>query len=204
MQYLIGKEDNANNNRYIPLTIKKGDDKMSGKRTNKDNLNETLTRVAYILNKEGINDWFLFYGTLLGIIRDGSCIEGDDDIDIMINNDFLTLRKKLQDYEFSFHKESHLGTTTDIIKTKVEGHKKHFASCDFYICSKENDTYFNAWQNVEVKNVELEKISWNGVVLNVPKNSEKLLEKLYSNWKVPSSKDKTVYEVLRGGIFASL
>ena len=125
---------------------------------------------------------FFFYGTLLGIIRDGSCIEGDDDIDIMINNDFLTLRKKLH-YEFSFHKESHLGTTTDIIKTKVEGHKKHFASCDFYICSKENDTYFNAWQNVEVKNVELEKISWNGVVLNVPKNSEKLLEKLYSNWK---------------------
>ena len=33
---------------------------MGGRRTNKDNLNETLTRVAYILNKEGINDWFLF------------------------------------------------------------------------------------------------------------------------------------------------
>jgi len=29
-------------------------------------------------------------------------------------------------------------------------------------------------------------------------------EKVYSNWKVPSSKDKTVYEVARTGIFASL
>ena len=58
---------------------------MVGEKTDKEKLNNTLEVVVNILHEEDINDWFIFFGTLLGIIREDSCIQGDDDFDIMIN-----------------------------------------------------------------------------------------------------------------------
>jgi len=49
-------------------------------------------------------EWFVFYGTLLGIEREGNLIEGDDDIDIFINikhRDELLRRLKGCSLEFS-------------------------------------------------------------------------------------------------------
>ena len=42
---------------------------------------ENLLFVAELLNRSGIN-WCVFFGTLLGLVRDGDVIKGDDDIDI--------------------------------------------------------------------------------------------------------------------------
>jgi len=44
---------------------------------------ENLLFVAELLNRSGIN-WCVFFGTLLGLVRDGDVIKGDDDIDIYV------------------------------------------------------------------------------------------------------------------------
>jgi phosphorylcholine metabolism protein LicD len=41
--------------------------------------------IVNLLISMKIENWFIGYGTLLGIIRDESCIEGDDDIDIIVD-----------------------------------------------------------------------------------------------------------------------
>ena len=66
---------------------------MAGKKNNKTILNNTLKFIIKLLNDNNINNWFIGYGTLLGIIRENSCIDGDDDIDIIIdksNYDIIT------------------------------------------------------------------------------------------------------------------
>lgn len=49
--------------------------------TNRANLRYT----ANLLNSAGI-EWFIFFGTLLGLTRDNDVIRGDDDIDIYIDS----------------------------------------------------------------------------------------------------------------------
>jgi len=63
-----------------------------------------------------------------------------------------------------------------------------FVSFDFYMCEIDDKNYFTPWQNVEVQNVEIEKMNWNETILNLPKNSVSILEKMYGeNWKTPIS-----------------
>ena len=63
-------------------------EKFNKPQVSKDNLNLTLNKVADILNKNNIKDWFIGYGTLLGITRNNSCIDNDDDVDIVINRKY--------------------------------------------------------------------------------------------------------------------
>jgi hypothetical protein len=48
---------------------------MSGRPIDQEKLNNTLEKVCEILNKHNIHDWFISFGTLLGIIRENSRIE---------------------------------------------------------------------------------------------------------------------------------
>lgn len=48
-------------------------------------LNDALFKMVRLLDENGITNWFIAYGTLLGIVRDGSCIDGDDDVDILVD-----------------------------------------------------------------------------------------------------------------------
>lgn len=48
---------------------------MAGIYTDKEKLNRTLEKVCSILNENNINDWFIFFGTLLGIVREDRCCE---------------------------------------------------------------------------------------------------------------------------------
>ena len=59
---------------------------MAGISESKDKLNSSLIKISKILNKNKFDQWFIAYGTLLGIVRNNSCIDGDDDIDIMESN----------------------------------------------------------------------------------------------------------------------
>ena len=74
----------------------------SSEHTSKE-LNDTLMFVVNLLNENNIQNWFISYGTLLGIIRNNSCIDRDDDIDIIIdknlnkvdnNEDLFKIREK--------------------------------------------------------------------------------------------------------------
>jgi phosphorylcholine metabolism protein LicD len=54
---------------------------MVGIENSKEILNKTLLFYAELFKEHNITDWFIGYGTLLGIIRGNSCIEGDDDVE---------------------------------------------------------------------------------------------------------------------------
>ena len=61
---------------------------MGGNNATKEILNRTLIFFANLLHEQKIDDWFIAYGTLLGIIRENECIAGDDDVDIIINKKY--------------------------------------------------------------------------------------------------------------------
>jgi len=68
---------------------------MGGTKQTRECLNHTLLYVTTLLNNNNITNWFIGYGTLLGIIRENSCIHGDDDVDIIIDKKSYELLKNL-------------------------------------------------------------------------------------------------------------
>ena len=156
---------------------------MSGINTDKEKLNLTLEKVCSILHKNDINDWFIVFGTLLGIVRENSCIEGDDDLDIMINCDYQTLRSTFEREGFIFTSKYGIKNPDTILKTEP---CDKYASFDFYMSSVEGKNYFSQWQNIEFQNIEVETKVWRSTHINLPQDAEIILEKLYgATWRTP-------------------
>lgn len=157
---------------------------MAGKNTGKEKLNRTLEFVANVLNEENINDWFIFFGTLLGIVRENSCIQGDDDLDIMIHCDYQHLRNAFEKRGLIFMQGKHgIKNPDTILKSEPT---QEFCSFDFYMCENNMGDYLSGWQNVIVKDVQIEKKEWNSVLLNLPNDPIPKLEKMYGgNWRTP-------------------
>ncbi len=78
--------------------------------TNRANLRYT----ANLLNSAGI-EWFIFFGTLLGLTRDNDVIKGDDDIDIYVDSRYRTRLIELLDQQ---------GLVMDL--TSKPNHTQHF------------------------------------------------------------------------------
>ena len=57
---------------------------MAGTKQTSEKLNKTLLFLITLLNDNNIKNWFVCYGTLLGLVRENSCIDNDDDIDVII------------------------------------------------------------------------------------------------------------------------
>ena len=76
---------------------------MAGPKNNQISLNKTLMFIIKLLNDNNIKNWFIGYGTLLGIIRENSCIDGDDDIDIIIDiSNYDVVKQLLIENDFIF------------------------------------------------------------------------------------------------------
>lgn len=163
---------------------------MAGKRETQEKTNHTLVTIANILNEEKINDWFIFYGTLLGIIRENNCIEDDDDIDIIINYDYDELRKIFKKHGFKFTTKFGIGKSKKILKTVSTD---EFASFDFYICDVDETGLFNvSWCKNKISNcyVDLNKKTfiekkWKSTILHLPNDYENKLVSMYGDWKTP-------------------
>lgn len=163
---------------------------MVGEPTDQQKLNHTLEKVCDILNKHNINDWFIAFGTLLGIARDNNCIQGDDDLDIMINYDYQHLKSLFKKEGFDFMEETFNLKNTDKMLKSFD--TEEFTSIDFYMADVEGKNYFTAWQNVEFQNVEIETKAWKSTHINLPKNADMMLEKLYGEtWRTPIKTCKT-------------
>ena len=169
---------------------------MAGTRTDQKKLNHTLEVVANILHEENINDWFIFYGTLLGIVRENSCIQGDDDLDIMINCDYQQLRSAFEKKGFTFMEGKYgIKNPDTILKSKPT---QEFGSFDFYMCNvnESGDFYTpweqtwlrNAYEDKKVKSFEVKK--WRSTFLQLPHNPEDRLSLMYGDWQVPRSRVK--------------
>lgn len=175
---------------------------MGGRRTTRGKLNRTLEKVCDILNKNNVHDWFIFFGTLLGIVRNNSCINGDDDLDIMINHDYQELRSIFEKEGFEFQTKYQerekvwIEFPDTMLKTKPNN---MYASVDFYMCDVNKcGDFYSPWEKTYIRNVYDDiskktfiKKDWNNVSLNLPLNFEKKLAHMYGNWKVPRKKGKS-------------
>ena len=106
---------------------------MAGFEQDKEKLNSTLLKIAEIFFFNDIEEWFIVYGTLLGVTRKNSCIDGDDDVDIICNQkqyiQILTLLLK-NGYKLDPNVNSPY-----ILKTLSD---EKFASIDIYMASIDN------------------------------------------------------------------
>lgn len=146
---------------------------FGGLPTTKEKLNKTLIQITKDLNEYKIENWFIAYGTLLGIVRNDSCIEGDDDVDIIISkNESEKLHKLIKDKGYKYSMK--FTNFTRIVLNDDLG------PIDFYIAIKKNNDYNDTWEKLTWTNVNpILKKKWNGVNLNLPNNFINKLEILY-------------------------
>ena len=118
---------------------------------------------------------------MLGIARNDSCIENDDDIDILIDikhKDQLNTIFKNKGFKFLYDKKT-------FYKIEIESTKP---TIDFYFCTTiENGDFYDHWENVTWTNTKpfIQK-KWNDVVLFLPNNYEaKLVGRYGTDWKIP-------------------
>jgi hypothetical protein len=161
---------------------------MAGERTDKEKINHTLEKVCDILNENNINDWFIFFGTLLGIVRENSCIQGDNDLDIMINHDYQEVRLTFEQEGFEFvpHIRKNKPFGELLLKSRSTA---EFSSFDFYFCEVTDRDYYTPWHKAKAINCQpLDKQSWRSTTLNLPNDYMNKIVSMYGkDWRIPRS-----------------
>ena len=151
-------------------------------------------------------EYFIFFGTLLGITREKGIIDGDDDIDFYVN---LKDRSKLidnfknnnidVDLTLSVNKNNHFLQIKRIVNNKVL-----IADIYFYETDIEKNFIIERWNfeggtNDASKHLRipkififpLKKLLFKSCEISIPKESELICEFLYGiNWKKKLKKDK--------------
>lgn len=150
----------------------------------KTQLSELYT---FIMSKLGHFDFILFYGSLLGFIREGDFIENDDDIDVLLpfkdREKFLYTVKRLN-----------LKITVEEL-TIVQIYVDNLGHFDVYFYENRGLDILLRWDGnlLYLKNDiwPLKKVIFKNYKINIPFNSEKLLNEIYgNNWRIPLHKDE--------------
>lgn len=171
---------------------------MVGTPSSKDFLNNTLLTVIKLLKKYEINEWFIGYGTLLGMVRENSCIDGDDDIDIVVNENHIDAVRRLVENEgFEKSIRSRVVNSNNIVKTSQT---KEHASIDFYMAQvSDQGDFYDKWEKVKWTKCYGDDMSgfvekeWMGEIIHLPKNYEtKLVGRYGTDWSIPQ-KSKGVF-----------
>ena len=171
---------------------------MAGSKNSKKKLNTTLLFLLNILNSNNIKNWFIGYGTLLGIVREDSCIDGDDDIDIICDiKCYDKIKALMMNNGLKLFYGYGIGNSKRILKTVPTD---SFCSIDFYMAEIDGEGNFNdKWENVIwckcfidnkqcfIDNSQnLIEYKWRDTVLYMPNNFEKKLIGRYGkDWKIP-------------------
>tara|TARA_B100000700_G_C14908398_1_gene790969 strand:- start:399 stop:1037 length:639 start_codon:yes stop_codon:yes gene_type:complete len=160
-----------------------------------DDINSTnLDEIRPLINNL---DYVMFFGTLLGFVRNDSIIQDDDDIDFALNysdrNSLINILENSNNFEILTNKEFYVSCSN-----------KNFNepnSIDFYIFKKENEKIifpFSFYGNCKYRKrhdlyfdsalfYETELNQYN---LKIPSESSKLMEKLYGKkYKTPLRKN---------------
>jgi phosphorylcholine metabolism protein LicD len=142
-------------------------------------LNKTLLYIITLFEKYKISDWFLGYGTLLGIVRNNSCIEGDDDIDIVINHKYINILNEIA-------KDNNI-KIEQIKKSFIRFNHPDYAPIDLYLATFKDDIAMDKWENTKWNDVfPLIKKKWRGVTLQLPNQHIKNLKNRYGrSWRTP-------------------
>ena len=164
---------------------------MAGNSNDKELLNNTLLFIIKLLNQNNIPNWFIGYGTLLVIIRENSCIDGDDDVDIVMDhNNYDIVKQLLIDNGITLEYGYGIRNSKYIIKTKPTD---KYCSVDFYMAILDKGNFNDIWEKVLWTNCYndnnvLIKYNWNNETLYLPNNYEtKLINRYGENWKIPQN-----------------
>jgi phosphorylcholine metabolism protein LicD len=151
---------------------------MGGNPQKKELLNKTLVFITALLQQH-VENWFIGYGTLLGVVRNGSCIDGDDDVDIVCSQE--DNEKIIQ-----LGKEHHINVST-IGSHFVRWDGGRFAPIDFYCADIKHDDFHDKHEKVVWKKcLPLVKKKWKGVMLQLPNDFLTKLKRRYGKtWKTP-------------------
>ena len=169
------------------------------RKTNEDN----LKFISYFLKDV---EWFIFFGSLLGVVRDGRLIEQDDDIDIYIN--YSCREEVLRRIESSNNQVTINNKFFIQLNRIVNGEK---GCIDLYFYTQEKGNFIlERWNffglcNNKHYHLKLPKllvypirnVNFNGDFINVPNQPEKLVRILYGRkWNTPLKKDGQKYRIV--------
>lgn len=169
---------------------------MAGRKETSKKLNKTLLFLITLLNNNNIKNWFVCYGTLLGLVRENSCIDNDDDIDIIIEkSNYDIIKKLLIENNFKL-----IGNSKYIIKTNSTS---DFSSIDIYMGDYNNENVKDLWNKLTIKDCFLDaenktfiEKKWNGQNIYYPNNYERILMNRYGKeWKI--KKDKKIPQTMK-------
>mgnify|MGYP001364233960 CR=1 FL=1 len=172
---------------------------MAGTKETSEKLNRTLLFFIILLNNNNIKNWFVCYGTLLGLVRENSCIDNDDDIDVIIEkSNYDIIKKLLIENNFEFERGFGIKNSKHIIKTKSTS---YYSSIDIYMgCYDDNKNVKDLWNKLTIKDCFLDietfiEKKWNGQNIYYPNNYERILNNRYGNdWKI--KKDKKIPQTM--------
>ena len=164
------------------------------------NLNfENLILISKIIDKF---EHFIFYGTLLGIIREKDIIKGDDDVDFLINFKFkkLILKKMKLNNKFKLNKKVSNNYFVQFIRKK----EKLLSFVDFYFYIKDPKKNYIIEKHNFLSNINDKKFAIhipNKIIFpiikdntfskfNIPNNPKAICRFLYGDkWSKPLKKN---------------
>ena len=165
-------------------------------------LNKTLLFLITLLNNNNIKKWFVCYGTLLGLVRENSCIDNDDDIDIIIEkSNYDIIKKILIENNFELDYNYGIKDSKNIIKTNATS---DYSSIDIYMGDYNNNKNVkDLWNNLTIKDCFLDtenktfiEKKWNKQNIYYPNNYERILFNRYGkDWKI--KKDKKIRQTMK-------
>ena len=172
----------------------------------KPSLNENENNLIFFSKLFNNVEYFIFFGTLLGITRENSLIEGDDDIDFYVNSkDRDQLISNLIENNINVDLNLSVNKNKSFLQVKRESNSKNLIT-DFYFYEKdlEKNYIIEKW-NFEggtkdvTKHLRIPKIfifplkkkDFKSTQIFLPKEQELLCEFLYGRfWQKKFKKDQ--------------
>ena len=163
-----------------------------------------LNDITNILDKYDVKYW-LDFGTLLGIVRENRILPWDDDMDISIFPDDLSVMynkvlPEIKSLKYRVYKREFLKDDKPLKKGNMRAFKirnnrllflRGYVKLDIFVMYPEKDKYY--WLELgEVHSLpktlldEFGKFRFNGKDYRVPKNYDSYLTYHYKNWRVPN------------------
>lgn len=154
---------------------------------------------------------FIFFGTLLGITRDGDIIPNDDDIDIYVD---INLKKELiqalTEYGFNVDERIYPNQSNDFLQLQVQ--RENISTfIDFYLFDKshanfivdrwnfsgDTDNHYNAMHVPKSLIFPLKKYTYKNNEISIPAYPEELCIFLYGkSWRTPLKKGKQHFTLI--------
>ena len=172
-------------------------------------LNKNLIDLVKLFNKYHISNWCIHGGTLLGIVREGNCIDNDDDIDILLHIE------ELQKLEKMINDNGIYVLMRDIAKKRLEFNlpqgKEYMPfyqiklpnsniTIDLSIVIPIYDYYKYAYWGKSIdpgkwylldEYKPYKKVNWKGVIIQLPKDNKYLYDIYGDDWITPKPRLRT-------------